>query len=241
MSDKRISVIIPARNEAESLSSVLAELSTVDLIHEVLVVDGHSTDGTPDMVRGLGYKVIPQDGIGYGRAVETGLRHATSELVVFLDADGSYDPAALPRLLAALDAGQHDVVFCSRYLPEAGSDDDTWIRALGNYFFTRLLNWLFGVRLSDSLFLYCLGRREMFQHLRMTSRHFEWCIELPIRVAAAGFSYSEIPSRERPRIAGVSKVNAAWDGLKILWFLITLKLGGMKLLPGARERASRAE
>ena len=70
----RISVIIPARNEAESLPAMLDELPK-DLIHEIIVVDGHSTDGTPSIVNRLGYRVVTQEGMGYGMAVRTGLAH----------------------------------------------------------------------------------------------------------------------------------------------------------------------
>ncbi|MGE0631965.1 MAG: glycosyltransferase family 2 protein [Pseudobdellovibrionaceae bacterium] len=222
MVQKKISVIIPARNEAECLPAVLAELPK-DIIHEIIVVDGHSSDGTADVVRKLGYKCVPQVGMGYGMAVETGLKHVSGDYVTFLDADGSYDPAALPILSALLDKG-NDVAFCSRYLPESGSDDDTWIRSLGNWGFTLMMRVLFGVRLTDSLFLYMMAKRDVFGQFEMESKYFEWCIEFPIRVHRAKMKYAEIPSRERPRIAGESKVNAFIDGLKILWILFKLKI-----------------
>ena len=107
-----LTVIIPAKDEAETIGHVLKELPR-DLIDEIIVVDGHSTDDTVDVVRRAGVRVITQEGKGYGNGVRTGLKHATGRYVTFLDADGSYDPAALKVLLDRIREG-YDVVF-SRY------------------------------------------------------------------------------------------------------------------------------
>lgn len=218
----RISVIIPARNERDSLPAMLAEIPR-DLVHEIIVVDGHSTDGTADVVRALGHRVITQEGYGYGAAVISGIKEATGDLLTFMDADGSYDPAALPRMLDRIRRGD-DIVFCSRYLPGAGSDDDTVIRYLGNVLFTLLVRVMFGVRVTDSLYFYALGKRKVFQTFDLTCHGFALCLEVPIRVHQAGFRYHEIPSKERMRIAGKSKVNAFVDGMRILGSLLRLRL-----------------
>lgn len=220
----RISIVIPARNERECLPAVLEELPK-DRVREIIVIDGHSTDGTLDLVRDLGYAAVTQEGRGYGMGVISGIKVAKGELLTFMDADGSYDPDALPRMLDLIDQG-NDIVFCSRYLPEAGSDDDTAIRKLGNWMFTFLLRTMFGVRLSDALFFYALGKREVFEALDLEAHDFSLCVEIPVKVHKAGFRYTEIPSKERARIAGVSKVNALWDGLSILAFMVKLKLKG---------------
>lgn len=218
----RISVVIPARNESESLPAVLKELPTEELC-EVLVVDGHSTDGTPELVRAAGHKVITQEGRGYGAGVITGMKHAAGDLVTFMDADGSYDPEALFRMRNLIENEGYDIVFCSRYLPESGSEDDTLIRLTGNKIFTLLLRGMFGVKLTDALFFYALARKEVYQSIDWKSSDFALCVEIPIKVHKAGYKYTEIPSRERPRIGGVSKVNAFTDGLTILWSMIKMK------------------
>jgi len=178
---------------------------------------------TPDIVKKMGYRVITQEGRGYGMAVSTGLKHVSGAYVTFVDADGSYDPKSLFQMQEELEQKNKDVVFCSRYLPESGSEDDTIIRFIGNKFFTWTLRLLHGVKITDSLFLYVLARRELFDQIQMHSKCFEWCIEFPIKIHQAGFKYSEIPSRERKRIAGDSKVNAFWDGLLILWAMVKMK------------------
>lgn len=220
----RISIVILARNERESLPKVLAELPA-DQVHEIVVVDGHSTDGTAELVRRLGHGVVTQEGRGYGLGVVSGIKAASGEFLTFMDADGSYDPGALPRMLELVEQG-NDIVFCSRYLPGAGSDDDTIVRSVGNWLFTFLLRAMFGVRLSDALFFYALGRKELFKGMDLEARDFAMCVEIPIKVHKAGYRYAEMPLRERARIAGKTKVNAFWDGLAILAFMVRLKLRG---------------
>lgn len=219
---RRISVVIPARNERDALPAMLAEIPR-DLVHEILIVDGHSTDGTADVARALGHRVVTQEGHGYGMAVRTGIAAATGDLLTFMDADGSYDPAALRVMLARIAAGD-EIVFCSRYLPAAGSDDDTVIRRAGNLLFTWMLRLLFRVRLTDALFFYALGERRVFESLDLRAHGFALCVEVPVKVHRARFRYSEIPSRERRRVAGESKVNALLDGARILGALLRLRL-----------------
>jgi len=136
-----------------------------------------------------------------------------------MDADGSYNPLALKEMLKEINNG-YDVVFGSRYLPNSGSDDDTFVRYIGNKLFTLFMQKLFKVKLTDALFLYILAKKEVFDRIDMESTHFEWCIEFPIKVHRAEIKYKEIPVKERKRIAGKSKVNAFSDGFKILYGLL---------------------
>ncbi|MCY4643618.1 MAG: glycosyltransferase family 2 protein [Bacteriovoracales bacterium] len=220
--EKKISVIIPAKNEEKCLPLMIDELPK-DIIKEIIVVDGHSTDRTVDAAKGLGVKVIPQQGRGYGNAVNTGLHQASGEYITFMDADASYDPQSLTLLKRKIEENRLDVCFCSRYLPESGSDDDTIIRYIGNRSFSLLLRFLHGVQISDALFLYCLAKREIFNKISISSEAFDWCVEFPIKVHHSKLKYSEIPSFERKRIAGESKVNAFTDGLQIAFTLLKLK------------------
>ena len=218
MSNNNLTVIIPTLNEVECIGRVLEELAGT-CADEILVIDGHSTDGTAELVKKLGFKVIMQDGKGYGNAVATGLRRAKGDIIIPMDADGSYDPRDIEKLLKGIENGS-DVVFASRYLPQSGSDDDTIIRFVGNKFFTFLLKTIHGVQISDSLFLYVAAKKEVFQALNLQSQGFEYCIEFPIKVQRAGLKYTEVPSIERARIGGASKVNAFFDGLVILWYML---------------------
>ncbi len=214
----KVSIVIPARNEVDCIGGLLDGIPK-DRVDEILVVDGHSTDGTPELIRSLGYNVIPEEGKGFGAACSTGTRHAKGDIIVIMDADGSHNPEDMPRLLDKLHEG-YDVVFGSRYLPGSGSADDTWFRYVGNKMFTFLLNLVHGVRLSDSLFLYVAARAEVFKSLEIKSANFEYCMEFPIKVHKAGFKYTDIPVFELKRFAGESKVSAIYHGFRILWALL---------------------
>ncbi len=86
----KLTIIVPTRNECESLPAMLRELPTD--VHEVIVVDGHSTDGTQDIARDLGFRVDAQEGRGYVMAVRTGIKRARGDVITCIDADGSYNP-----------------------------------------------------------------------------------------------------------------------------------------------------
>ena len=208
-------------NEIDCIKHVLEELAEFTN-GEILIVDGNSSDGTPALVKELGFKVLTQDGKGYGDAMKTGVKHSNGDIIITFDADGSYDPKDISHLVEGID-DDNDVVFSSRYLPQSGSHDDTFIRYIGNMLFTFLLNIIHGVGISDSLFLYIAAKKEVFELINMQSTGFEYCIEFPIKVKKLGFKYKEIPSFERERLAGESTVNAFSDGLRILWYLIKLK------------------
>ena len=217
----KVTLIIPAKNEASCIKDVLSSID-IQVISEVLVVDGHSSDGTPDIVKSYGFRVIEQEGKGYGAAVMTGIKYASGDIITMVDADGSYNLKDIPNLLECLKEG-FDIAYGSRYMPGSGSADNTVLRDIGNKTFTYLLNILHGVNISDSLFLYVAASKKVFESLDIRSKNFEYCIEFPIKAHRAGYSHKEIPSYENKRIAGKSKVNAFYHGLRILWVLIREK------------------
>ena len=127
----RVSVVIPTLNEARNLEHVFAALPAG--LHEVILVDGHSIDGTPDVARRLrpDVRVVKQTRTGKGNALACGFAAATGDIIVMIDADGSTDPAEIPRFVEALTAGA-DFAKGSRFAPGAGSTDITPLRKLGN-------------------------------------------------------------------------------------------------------------
>ena len=223
---KNISVIIPSKDEEKSLPLMLKELP-INIIKEIFIVDGHSNDRTIYEVEKLQIKevqIIQQKGNGYGDAINEGIKKVTGEYVVFMDADGSYDPKYLLDLKTKIENESLDVCFCSRYLPGAGSDDDTMIRYVGNKIFSFLLKHVHGIKTSDALFFYSMSRKNVFENLKMTTNGFSCCVEFPIRVHNVGLKYTEIPAFERKRFAGKSKVNAIVDGFLIAGTILKMKL-----------------
>src|SRR5205823_1341494 len=205
-STRRVSVVIPAKNEAGNIGWVLEQLPPC--VDEVVLVDGHSTDGTVEAARRARPDVVVvMDGIpGKGAALRAGVAAATGQDVVMLDADGSMDPRELERFLAALRAG-HDLVKGSRFLPGAGTADMTPLRDMGNRCLLLLANVLFGSSHTDLCYGYAAFRREAFQDLELTADGFEIEAQLFLRARRRGLRVTEVPSFEAPRREGNSNLN----------------------------------
>jgi hypothetical protein len=224
-----VSVVIPTRNEAENVPAVFARLPANLL--EVIVVDGHSTDGTIDVARTLraDVRVINQDGRGKGHALTLGFAAARGDIIVTLDADGSADAAEIPRFVAALIAGA-DFVKGSRFAQGGGSTDITRGRRLGNRALCGLVNRMYGMTYTDLCYGYnafwadCLpllqaawpGVPLSTVGLAPFGTGFEVETTMNIRAAKAGLTVWEVPSFERPRLFGHSNLNAVRDGMRIL-------------------------
>jgi len=214
----KITLVIPALNEVESLPRLLKEIPQ-GIVDEVLVSDGHSTDGTRELVKSMGFRAVEQEGKGFGAGIKSGVKAASGDIFVLMDADGSQNPQDIARLLKKLEEG-YDIGWGSRYLTKEGSKDDTIVRLIGNRFFTFLTNHLKRTKISDSLYFFFAMRKEDFLKLNLTANDFSICIELPIRARRAGLTIGEVPCLERARFASVSRVNALKDGIKILWQML---------------------
>lgn len=214
----KVSVIIPTLNEAGSIKEVLNGISK-NKVDEVLIIDGHSIDGTADLAKKLGCPVFLQEKKGFGEAIAEGVKRAKGDVLIFITADNSQNPGDIPALLEKIAEG-YDMVMASRYLPGAGSDDDTALHYIGNKIFTFLCNKLYGSNFSDCLYFFMAIRRKVFDSIKLNSSGFEYCMELPIKVHKAGFKIIQIPSFERKRSGGMAKVNAVRHGFHILMKLL---------------------
>jgi glycosyltransferase involved in cell wall biosynthesis len=210
-----VSVVIPTLNEADNLPHVFRRLHPD--VSEVIVVDGHSTDGTPEIARQLrpDAVVITQDGKGKGNALACGFAAATGEIIVMLDADGSTDPAEVPRFVAALLTGA-DFAKGTRFVTGGGSDDITWVRRLGNRVLSGAVNVLWDRDYSDL----CYGYNAFWRkHLRLVAPDcsgFEVETLINIRIARSKLKVIEVPSFESCRINGESNLHARRDGIRVL-------------------------
>src|SRR5947209_3009098 len=153
-----ISVVIPARNEAANIGWVLRRLPVC--VDEVVLVDGHSTDGTVEIARAIRPDlVVVTDGArGKGEALRVGFAAASGDWVVMLDADGSMDPLEIEPFMSALARG-HDLARGSRFIRGGGTADITWIRRLGNAALLMTANPLFGTFNTDLCYGYAAFRR----------------------------------------------------------------------------------
>jgi len=226
--EPRITIVIPARNEARNLEVILPELPPV---HQVILVDGNSVDTTiATALRVMPtIQVVQQTRTGKGNALACGFAAATGDIIVMFDADGSADPAEIPTFVAALMAGAA-VAKGSRFAPGGGSEDITRIRALGNYGLNFITNVLLRTKYTDLCYGYNAFWASVLDHLDLpdpalplrADGHMHWGdgfeIEtvLNCRIAIAGLKITEVPSVERLRIHGVSNLNAVSDGLRVL-------------------------
>jgi glycosyltransferase involved in cell wall biosynthesis len=211
----RVSLVIPTLNEAENLRWLLPLLPT--WAYEILVVDGRSTDGTPEVVRQLcpGARLISERRRGKGVALMSGFEAATGDIVIMLDADGSMDPEEIILLVAALMAGS-DFVKGSRFIQGAGTVDMTYIRMLGNRALTIVVRLLYGGSFSDLCYGFIGFWRRHLPVLASDCAGFEVETVLNVRALKSKLRIAEVPSFESNRIHGVSNLRAVPDGWRVL-------------------------
>jgi glycosyltransferase involved in cell wall biosynthesis len=231
----KVSVVIPALNEAESLPFVLPRIPRD--VHEVILVDGASIDGTMEKARELlpQIRLVHQDRPGKGAALRCGFAAATGDIVVHLDADGSTDPADIPRFVAALLEGA-DYAKGSRFANGARSDDITPLRRLGNWAFIMMANVLFGSRFTDITYGYNAMWRT--HHALLAPEIDGWAHEIVgnIRAHRRGLRIVEIPSVEAPRIAGEAKLRTFSAGWSILKAIVGERFRSLPVPAGATIR-----
>ncbi len=220
----RVSVVIPTRNEAESIGRVLADLPA-DLVTEVLVVDSESTDGTRELASKMGARVIREPRRGYGQACLTGIANATSpDIIVFLDGDYSDRPAELPKLLAPIFAGSADITLGSRLAGPRTPGALPWHSVFGNRLAALLINLLYRQRITD-LGPFRAVRATVLNALALQETTYGWAVEIILKGALQGFRIVEIPVSYYPRI-GRSKISGTLKGtIGAAWFIFSRILG----------------
>tara|TARA_X000000950_G_scaffold287362_1_gene399356 strand:+ start:2261 stop:2929 length:669 start_codon:yes stop_codon:yes gene_type:complete len=215
-----ITLIIPAKNEKESLPKVLDELESFNFRKNIIL---EATDKlTIEAIKNYECTIIYQDFNGYGDALKKGIETVETEFFCIFNADGSFNPKELDFMMSKLKDEKYDFVFASRYEKNCGSDDDTFVTFIGNYIFTFLGKIFFKLEITDILYTFVMARTSCAKKLELTSKGFSFCVELPIKAKRSNFKICTSKSFERSRIAGKKKVNAFKDGLKILFSMIKL-------------------
>jgi glycosyltransferase involved in cell wall biosynthesis len=246
-----VTIVIPALNEERNLPEVLSKLPT-DV--EVILVDGGSVDRTVEVARSLrpAIRIINQTRCGKGNALACGFAASSGDIIVMIDADGSNDPAEIPRFVEAVNAGA-DFAKGSRFRAGGNSFDITPLRRLGNQGLNSMVNTLFGTKYTDLCYGYNAFHRSVLDHLDlpatawMTTRGtklrgdgFEIETMINIRVAAAGLQIDEIASVEAARHYGDSNLHAVRDGLRVLRTIVTEYARKVSTKPtGARITATQ--
>jgi len=218
-----VSVVIPAKNEAGNLPWVLPRIP--DLVDEVILVDGLSSDQTVAVARMVrtDVVVIHERRPGKGVALRTGFEAARGDLIVMLDADCSMDPAEIPAYVELLGNG-YDMVKGSRFLPHGDSADMTPLRKAGNKGLLIMANLLFGSRHTDLCYGFMAFRRSLLESMQLDADGFEIEMQLVARATVLGARVAETPSFEAERMYGNSNLNTFRDGWRVLRTMLRERL-----------------
>jgi dolichol-phosphate mannosyltransferase len=216
-----VSVVIAAKQEAPSVGGVIDRARRY--ASEILVVVGHSTDGTADVAARSGASVLPDVGRGKGQAICQAIPHIRTPVTVFLDADGSHDPEDIPLLVEPILAGDADHVVASRL--RGGSSElhggfDEFLRLAGSSFITACINWRFNCRISDSQNGFRAVRTSVLRQLDLRERTTTIEQEMTIKTLRGGWRIAEVPSHEHARRHGASHIRVWRDAPRYGYSLI---------------------
>lgn len=201
------SAVIAAKNEEATIAPVLEAVGA--LTDDVVVVDGRSTDRTREIAEGHGARVVTDNGLGKGDAIRVGLEHVRHPITVFVDADGSHDPADIERLVAPIAADEADLVMGSRML---GGSDELFgsayevLRLMGSLAISLTINYRYGVRFTDYQNGFRAIRTDVGRRIATTSNITTIEQEMAMRCLRYGFRVTEVPTHESRRQGGESKI-----------------------------------
>lgn len=218
----RISIIIPARNEAGGLRKLLPEIVARMPDAELIVVDDGSTDETAGICRQYGTKLVSHPyGMGNGAAIKSGARVALGEVLVFMDADGQHQPQDIPLLLEKLAQGYDMVVGARSRRSQAGMH-----RAAANGFYNKLASWMVGQKVADLTSGFRAVRADKFRKfLYMLPNGFSYPTTITMSFFRAGYAVGYVPIHAPKRIGNSSHMRIVRDGVRFL--LIIFKIGSL--------------
>lgn len=233
----KVTVVIPTRNEAPSIAGIIQGCQIY--ADELLLVDGHSTDGTVEIAESFGVRVVQDNGLGKGDALRVAIQEAQGDIIVFIDADGSHSPDDIPELVQPILDDRADLVVGSRM--RGGSDElhgdlSKFIRLVGSDIITLGINYRFNVRLTDTQNGFRAIRTEAARNLHLQENITTIEQEMGIQTLHAGYRVSEVPTHEYARSHGDSciNVNRVWFRYVYSW-LKYLTLGGIILRRNQRK------
>lgn len=216
MKSPYVSIVIPTLNEEQNIGRLLREVKAMmkGYDFEIIVVDGHSKDGTVRLAKSMGARII-YDELGKGSALKKGIMDAKGKVIIAMDADLSNRAKELRLLIAGIETG-YDICMGSRFLTGGGSDDMPMIRKIGNGFFVWIVNMFYGSRYTDLCYGYRSFARNVAQKLDLKENGFGIEAEISIKAMKKKMKVLEVPSYEKKRESGDAKLMTVRDGWAIL-------------------------
>jgi glycosyltransferase involved in cell wall biosynthesis len=220
----KISVVIPAYNEMQTIRKILARVQDTNRVDEILVVDDGSTDGTRDVLKELDGSgsirvILHQNNQGKGAAVMTGVSQASGDVIIIQDADLEYDPRDYPALLRPIEEGLADVVYGSRFLGAARRPTMFW-HMIANKLLTLMTNLLYNNILTDMETGYKVFRREVVSNLQIHARRFDFEPEFTAKILKRKARIFEVPITFNPRDYSEGKKIKIKDAFEAVWTLL---------------------
>ena len=205
----KVTLVVPTLNEIVGMKEIMPRVDR-SLLHQVIIVDGGSTDGTIEYAREIGCEVYHQKEDGIRLGLIENYPNITGDIIITFSPDGNSVPEEIPPLIEKMSKG-YDMVIVSRYMGDARSFDDTFISRQGNYFFTKIINFLFGFHYTDALVMFRAYKRQVPEKLGITKRrsplferfigkYISWEPQISVRCAKHRLRITEIPGDEPLRI-----------------------------------------
>lgn len=214
-------MVIPTKNEERTIGQIID--SVKQYANEVVVVDGRSEDKTLQVAKKAGAQTIVDQGKGKGKGIRMAIAKASGDILVFIDADGSHDAKDIPELVRPIAEGRADLVIGSRML--GGSDEfhgdiSNWVRTVGSGILTLVINYRWGVRLTDCENGFRAINHGVARSLNLKSNGFEIEQEMVMKALNKGYRVVEVPSHEYPRTFGKSRIKVWKVWYRFLWSLV---------------------
>lgn len=227
----KLSIIIPAYNEEQTIQKLLAAVDAVDLgkyqtTKEIIIVDDGSKDKTVEKITELKreYIVLQQEkNQGKGAAIRRGIQHATGDIIIIQDADLEYDPQDYGKLIEPIITNSAKVVYGSRRLQKTNVQYSGFSFYLGGHMMTFLTNLLYNVAITDEPTCYKVFAADVLKNLHLTCKRFEFCPEVTAKVLKKGITIYEVPISYHPRSVKEGKKIRWKDGLEGIWTLFKYK------------------